>query len=363
MKTVAVMFGGRSDESEISVLTGLFVLRLLEGRYRVLPVFLAEEGMVLFTGRLRVEAFAEGLPPHRPAALVRGGLRVGRRTIPLDCALNCCHGGMGEDGTLAALLRWYAIPSASPSHTLCAAAMSKSLSLCLARGAGVPVAEFVTLRSPELSAPEREAIAALGFPLIVKPDSLGSSIGVCFAADEAQLAQALQTAFALDHTVLAQRCLPACSDLNCAAYVQGGALQLSPVEEVRSRGPLLTFDEKYVPTAPRAMRSRAALPAETEKQVHAHMRTLAAVLPVRGIVRADFLLSEGQVYFNELNAVPGSLALYLFGERLTQCKTLLCSLIEEAHPEEERTPLHTGILRLCRTAGAKGGKLRRGGEE
>ena len=118
MKTVAVFFGGKSNEREISVITGLYCANLLKERCRVLPVYLLPEGgMLLAEQLLGVEDFRRaqesGFPHGKRLMFVVGGLaREGRpkKRVRVDCALNCCHGGLGEDGTLSALLRWNGVP-------------------------------------------------------------------------------------------------------------------------------------------------------------------------------------------------------------------------------------------------------------
>ena len=123
VRNAAVFFGGNSSESEISVITGMYAVNLLRGtRYRVFPVYLPPSGGFLLGEWKGVEEFA-GAVKGTPVTLSGGALvRVGRKKpcIRIDVALNCCHGGMGEDGTLAALLAWNGVPSASPAAPSCA---------------------------------------------------------------------------------------------------------------------------------------------------------------------------------------------------------------------------------------------------
>ena len=149
MPTVGVFFGGRSSESEVSVITGLLACNLLRsGRDRVVPVYLPPEGGMV-TGRLRAveDVLArKKLVRVRLAGktLVREG--SGRAAARLDAALNCCHGGMGEDGTLAALFAWNGLPSASPALAESAVFMDKWLTKIAARGLSLPVAPAALVR-------------------------------------------------------------------------------------------------------------------------------------------------------------------------------------------------------------------------
>ncbi len=364
-KTVGVFFGGRSNEREISVITGMLAVNLLRRVYRVVPVYLLPEGGMAtgkfaspkdFSAHSAVRKIPVRLEGKR---LVR---RSGRTFAVLDCALNCCHGGMGEDGTLSALFRFHGLPSASPDTPMSAIFMDKTLSKLMAKGLGIP-----TL--PAISVSEREwlvrdvvlaRVRELGYPVVVKPARLGSSIGIRVAADETDLCDALSLAFRLDGSVLIERYLAGKRDINCAACRRDGRTVLSPLEEVFSDENILTFSEKYEPRD-RSSEMPARIPEETAQRIAEMTRLLYETFGGRGVVRADFLVSGGEVYFNELNTVPGSLACYLFGRGLKGSRDFLFSLIEEAAvPETPREVLETGILESDLFSGPKVQKHRMG---
>lgn len=363
MKTVAVFFGGKSNEREISVITGTFAANLLKSAgYRVVPVFIAQDNAFYSSDEMfRVEFFRTYMPSKKSAVALREGRLVRaekpKKTVAvLDCALNCCHGGMGEDGTLSALLRFYKIKSASPAAEVSGMFMDKTLSKIAARGLEIPVLPAVALAEGE----NAEKAAALGFPLIVKPARLGSSIGIKIAADRAELVRALEYAYRLDDLVLVERYLPDKRDINCAAFRKNGEVVVSACEEVFSESDILTFAEKYEGKGARRSVLPAALDPKTAKQIQTYVAKIYETFRVRGVVRADFLVSGKEVYFNELNTVPGSLACYLFGEKLTEAREFLSSLVEEtlAFPEAEKETLTSGILNTAVFSGAKGCKTR-----
>lgn len=366
MKTVAVFFGGKSNEREISVITGMYCANLLRDCYRVLPVYLHPAGGMLLCDGLRgVEEFRraqeKNFPKCRRLVFVPGGLAEEKRPqkskgqFPLDCALNCCHGGAGEGGELSALLDWFHIPSASPAMTASALFLDKVLSKDLLRGMGIPVLPSFSLREEQFSGAEpkaqaagwREQAHALGYPVIVKPSKLGSSVGISVAHSEEELSAALGQAFRLDGCVLVEKYLKGKRDLNIAAYRRGEEIVLSPIEEVFSRSDILTFREKYESAGERNRDLPAHIGEETAAKIAELLRCVYARLNIRGIVRADFLLSpEGEIFFNELNTVPGTLATYLFGESLKSAQTLLVSLVEEGMHATggEKEVLLSGIL-------------------
>lgn len=367
MKTIAVFFGGRSNEREISVITGMYCANLLRERYRVLPVYLRPEGGMLLMEEGGVEDFRRaqenGFRSCTEVILTEGGMAPAKRPkkrTPIDCALNCCHGGMGEGGTLSAVLEWFQIPSASPDMTPSAVFLDKTYSKYLLKGMDIPVLPSFSLTEEEFAGDGWRAQAeALGYPAIVKPSKLGSSVGISVAQGEEELKKALSLAFRLDGAALIEKYLVGKRDLNIAAYRSEGQILLSPIEEVFSASPILTFGEKYEGAGERRHELPASLPQETAQKIADLLTCIYARFHMRGIVRADFLLSkEGDVYFNELNTVPGTLATYLFGESLTEARALLGILIEEGmRPTPEKEILQTGILSAS-VFGVKSGKRR-----
>ena len=369
MKTVAVFFGGRSSEREISVITGVYAVNLLRGAdLRVLPVFLsAENEMFLCEDAYEIEDFRiedEILDKRKflPVRLARGGLcfeKKPKKRIPLDCALNCCHGGLGEGGALSALLEWHEIVSASPRMPESALFLDKALTKIALKGLDVPVVPFIVLREKDQGGADEMIQNAFGYPVIVKPSKLGSSVGISVAKNAGELKCALELSFKLDSVALIEKYISGKRDLNCAAYRDGNKTVLSSIEEVFSGEPILSFGEKYEGTGARTSQNPAEIPEETAQKIKEILRSVYEAFDMQGIVRADFLLCEEEIYFNELNTVPGTLATYLFGESLLAAKKLLLSLIEDAVrrgiPQKET--VKSGIL-MRHSYGAKSSKRR-----
>ncbi len=367
MRTVAVFFGGRSNEREISIITGMLCVNLLREAAKVYPVYLSEDDELFWAEEADGVEYFRSPKKMTPIRLERGCIvrvkRLGRRAVKIDCALNCCHGGMGEDGTLSALLRWADIPLASPPAPVSALFMNKQFSQIAARGLDVPTVPSVCVEEGEWGQ-AREAVVArcerLGYPLIVKPSELGSSIGITVAHDFAELEGALSLAFRLDSGVLIQKYLPQKRDFNCAAYRRQGKILTSPIEEVFSEQSILTFREKYEEGAKRESELPAKIPEELARQMQEYTERIYRSFHCNGVVRADFLYDGERVYFNELNTVPGSLATYLFCDTLTKSKYFLLSLIEEALQSvtPKKQIIRTGILERGVFRGSKGCKKR-----
>ena len=366
MPTLAVFFGGVSNECEISVITGMYAVNLLRGsRYRAIPVYLPPEGGMV-TGDFRSVAdfsAAGGVRAVRVVLQGRALVRPGRRrpVAEIDAALNCCHGGMGEDGTLAALLAWNGIPSASPAAAASGVFMDKALGKIAAQGLGIATAPSFFLTEEAWRRDRAEALAraeAFGYPVVVKPVTLGSSIGVGVARNADEAERALALAFTLDGGALVERYFARKRDINCAAVRRDGEVIVSPCEEVLSGGALLSFSDKYEKDAARVFPAR--LTEEERTAVQGATRRLYEAFRMNGVVRADFLATEEGVFFSELNMVPGSLAAYLFSDSLAQARRFLLALADEALASSPRAKptVHTGILEKGIFSRGKGCKRR-----
>lgn len=358
-KNVAVFFGGKSNEHDISIITGIYAVNLLRGAdYKVIPVYLPREGGMCYADAECVKDFTDGKKKFVPAYLFDGGLwsvKKKKQLFQIDVALNCCHGGAGEDGTLSALLKWNAIPFASPDTAVSSVFMNKWLGKIAARGLDLPVARAVCVKEGE-NVPLEEVG---GYPVIVKPVNLGSSIGIKIAHDEEELASALRYAFRLDGAALVEEYFSNKRDINCAAYRKDGEVVVSALEEVFSNDAILSFHEKYEQAAKKSQ-IPAELPEELTEEIKGYTAKIYESFSCKGVVRADFLIADGKAYFNELNTVPGSLSCYLFGESLTDARGFLSALTEEALTgrEEEKEIIHTSVLDSAAFAGGKGSKRR-----
>ena len=342
-KNVAVIFGGRSCENEISVITGTMAANLLDAeRYAVFPVYIAQSG-AMYTGEmLRDTAFFRGgdLDKKCARALFFDGKlfemrgRKRRELCEVDCALNCCHGMNGEDGAVAGLLRLNGIPDASPDMAASALFMDKAMTKLIAKALNIPALPFFRISEGEYK--KRGAMAVkcveerLGYPVIVKPARLGSSIGVAVAEDRARLTFAIEAGFAYDTLLIAEKYLPERREINCAAYRGGDEIVVSECEEPKTEHKFLTFGDKYTGgSKQRASEFPAKISKESADRIKGYTKLLYRRMNMRGIVRADFLMSGGEVYFNEMNTVPGSLAWYLFCDKLSDFRGVLTSLIEQ----------------------------------
>ncbi len=371
MQKVAVVFGGKSCENEISVLTGVFVLNVLDReRYDPVPIYIHTDGGLYTSPKMRdLKIFKEKKYGCFERIFLDGGTMYAfnakkNRTKGLgkiDVALNCCHGGLGEGGGVSAMMAWNGIPFASPELTPSGIFLDKCLTKTVAQGLGIPTVEYIRVNEEDYK--KRGAFllkrvgAKLKYPVVIKPAHLGSSIGITVAKTEEEAKTGMEIAFALDHRVIIERYLEKKQDVNCAAYTLDGEICVSEPERAFGAG-VYSFEEKYVKRASDGVASKdgniskkggmSALSADIREEIRAYTKTVYKRMNLKGVVRMDFLVSEGKVYLCEVNTVPGSLAYYLFCDRISDARAFFSDLIEEGirdHAKKEKKILSTGILK------------------
>ncbi len=342
-RNVAVVFGGRSCENEISVITGTMTANVIDrNKYNPIPVYLSQEGE-FYTGNalFDVAVFRGNFRERSERAIFSGGKLYtfkGRRLrggCKIDCIVNCCHGLCGEDGAVAALADLNDIANASPDILGSAVFMDKAATKLVAKALGVKTPAYFKICRADYEKRSAMAIkfieARLGYPVVVKPARQGSSIGVFVAEDRAKLTFAIQSAFAFDGVIIAEKYIRDRREINCAAYRRGSEIVLSECEEPKTDNKILTFSDKYLSGGAKehVHDFPADLPKAQSDLIKGYTKLLYRRLNLRGVVRADFLVSGEDVYFNEMNTVPGSLAYYLFSDRFADFSNLLSTLIEQ----------------------------------
>lgn len=360
-KVIAVVFGGRSVEHDVSVLTGLQFLEALDPtKYEGLPVYVDPLGQWwtgdALTSRKRypvevgankdltelsldLAATANGRP--RFFAFQKGLMGEKRREIAFDLIVPAIHGSNGEDGTLQGLLEFAGIPFAGCRSLGAAATMNKLFAKQNARAAGIKVLPELAVKRPEkghfldpenLKRDLAEALGSESYPLIVKPCNLGSSVGVGKADDMDGLIAALMAAFRLDNEALVEPFVPNLVEYNVAVRRdETGKAISSAIERPLRDAELLDFKNKYLagsapggpkldtgPSEGMVSLNRALNPDELTGEQEAFIRQSSEgifdLLSLAGSVRADFLCNEatGELWLNEVNTIPGSFAYFLW---------------------------------------------------
>lgn len=338
--TVAVVFGGPSPEHDVSILTGLQVARTLVGADRdVVGLYWSKTGdWFRVPPTLEAADFLDGVPgraePVRLAVGTDGGFteaggRRGRaRPVVLDVAVNCCHGGPGEDGSLQAAFDLAGISYTGPGAAGAALGMDKLAFAGVVADAGLPVLERRLLGPGKTD---------LGFPgpYILKPRFGGSSLGIDVVADAATAAARLGANPHLRRGAVVEPYRPDLFDLNVGVRVWP-ELSLSAIERpLRSTdaAEILNYTDKYVggegmASAPRQL--PAQLPEATAAALRSAAVEIARLAVVRGVARIDFLSDGDDWFVNEINTVPGSLARYLWVDPPLAFIDLVDAMVDEA---------------------------------
>ena len=395
-KNVAVLFGSRTVEHDVSIVTGIQLIENIDReKYNVIPVYIAKDGEWYTGEKLKDIAFVREfdrnakeithvyLPPvpgtkgllTYPAS---GGLfgKGRQECIPVDVFIPALHGLHGEDGTIQGLLELADVPYTSAGVVGSAAGMDKYVMKCAFKGAGVPVVDGVAFNRDEWEKDPDAVVAMLegevGYPMFVKPANLGSSIGINKAEDREKLLFAVTVAAAYDRRIIAEHAIVENIEINCSCMGFGGDVTPSVCEQPISWGDLLDFSTKYLSSgktgsASSGMASLSRLiPApisdELTKQVQDLTVKIFKTLDCKGVVRMDFLYDtkNEKLYANEINTIPGSFAFYLWeplGVPYAELIDRLIGFAEKAHHEKERSNYAFESDILKKTGfGAKGAK-------
>jgi D-alanine-D-alanine ligase len=364
---VGVIFGGRSVEHDVSIVSAHQVMAVLSARHEVIPIYVTRDGRwlsapglndldVYKTGR----AEAVGLPAHIPPVAGFGGLQMaggrlkGAQKIELDVVVPAIHGTYGEDGTLQGLLELSDIPYVGSGVLGSAVGMDKVAMKTAFKGAALPTVPDVVVDRKDLSdlASVVERVEAeIGYPAFVKPSRLGSSVGIGKAKDRAGLEEAIDVASRYDHRLLIERSMEGCIEINCS--VLGGAdvaPQVSVCEQPIPWEEFLSFSDKYMrggkaggdskaPGSPKQegmasldRRIPAPISAELTEKVQANAVAAFEAVGAAGVARIDSFVDEssGETWVMEINTVPGSFSFYLWEESGTTFEKLMDTLIDIA---------------------------------
>ncbi len=357
MKTVAVFFGGKSCEREVSILTGVFTLNLIDRqKYTPVPVYAHSDGNLYSSSDMfDINSFKKKPYSFQEVAFLGDKLyavcKKRKKLKPLkkiDAALNCCHGGWGEGGGVSALCQRHGIPLASPSTLPSAVLLDKSITKLFCKSLGIPTVEYFKIGGMDYKKRGAFFLRSVGerlkYPVVVKPATLGSSIGVtlCYSEEETRLA--VESVLEQDDTALVEKYLSQKLDINCAAYQKKGETVLSEPEIAAGGAGIYSFSEKYGEKKEKP--EMKELSAELRARVRAYTRTIYKRLNLKGVIRVDFLLCGNELYLGEVNTVPGSLAYHLFCGRVTDAKNFFSDLVEECLDEKEKRVITASALSL-----------------
>ena len=394
---VALLFGGKSAEHDISVISALQAYRHLnKDKYDVYPIYITKDGEMFYgedTGK--IEAYSDIdklLKNSRRVSFTRNSGRVqlvcekkAKFIADLDVALPVVHGTNVEDGTIQGYLQLLGLPYGGCDILSSAIGMDKYVTKTVLREAGIPVLDCVRARLAEYNDDADAVIAEIeekiGYPVIVKPINCGSSIGISKATDRASLEEALADAFTYSDRILAERAIVNLREINCAVLGDGDRAEASECEEPVGSDEILSFNDKYVGGAKGSAKGGAKtnedakgmaslkrkIPAPITPEERDYIRKTAVdafqALGCGGVSRIDFLLdsSTGEIFFNEINTIPGSLSFYLWeplGMKYTELldKIIALALKRDRQNRALTYTFESSVLSGVSFGGTKGAK-------
>ena len=342
MKTnIAVFFGGRSTEHEISVISANQAMAAMDSdKYNVIPVYITKDGR-WFTG----EALTDVKNYRNTAELLKQCTQVYMRPIygdynlykaerkmfgsdvfaKLDAAIPVLHGSNGEDGIFEGVLETIGIPYAGCGTLASANGMDKITMKMILASDGIPVVDYVWFTDKQWFAHRDELIAKieskLGYPVIVKPANLGSSVGIGRAVNREELLSKVDDARRYSARIIVEDLVENLQEINCAVLGDCDEYRTSVLEEPIKSGEILSYTDKYMGGTKdnRGMHaSKKRIPADLPKEETERIQFLAGetfrVLSCHGVSRVDVMVDAKtrDIYVNEINTIPGSLSFYLW---------------------------------------------------
>lgn len=350
-KNIVVIFGGKSTEHDISILSSMQVIEALDKtKYEILPVHIEKTGRWLFGEKLlHIETFKHFtttslsevaiLPTDNRLYIKKLGKFKPFKKI--DCVFIIMHGLNGEDGTIQGLLELANIPYTSSGILASSIGIDKLAQKRVFESLSIPVVPYTFLTRREYEKLNKKIkLETLTFPVVIKPNRLGSSIGISFCKNQKQLNKALELAFKFDDVVLIEKAVKKLKEINISVLGYNGNMLLSTTEQPITSHELLTFSDKYCGGqkgksvakstnkisnlsncfgTKNGMQSLSRIvPAKidfnTKQLIETYAKQIFTGLDCKGVIRIDFLFDETKkvLYVNEVNTIPGSLAFYLW---------------------------------------------------
>ena len=310
----ALVFGGNSYEHEISIVSAIALKKVIKKELAF--IFLDEHGEFWEIEPSNMKSTYFSKREYKKAKklfLQKGGFAkqsfFGMSEPQKYTVINLVHGGDGEDGKLAALFDFYGIPFVGPRVEASVMSINKLYTKSMASICGVKTVDYETIYKASRDSHE----IAFSYPVIIKPARLGSSIGVSVVKTQKELDYALDVAFEFDDTVIVEPFIENVREFNVAGAGGVSGIIYSKVEEPKKEG-YLDFEKKYLDFS----RTGEVEAAGIDDGVAGALKDAFAKIYSFGfagaIIRCDFFVVNGEVYLNEVNPIPGSLANYLFAD-------------------------------------------------
>lgn len=390
MIKVGVIFGGESVEHEVSIITAVQAMNFINSqKYEVVPIYI-DKKRNWYTGELlrEMETYKdlENIGNYAKEVTLtrkddefilqkkRGIFKGVVNTI--DVAFPIVHGKGVEDGSLSGYLETIGIPYVGPSMLGASIGQDKVVQKQVLAAADVPVVNYTWFYDQEYLEDEEtilKNIKKLGYPVIVKPARLGSSVGITVAKNEKEVKDAIDEAIKYDEKIVVEEMVPNLLELDCAVLGSNNKMECSLIGKMMTKNDFLTFEDKYIGNGDqkgpkngnKISTSGFKIPADVDKEIeekiYAEAQKAFRALNLSGVTRFDFLVNQEtkEVFVNEPNTIPGCLAFFFFTPKGKKYPKLLDELINGAikeykNSQKKVTSFESNVLSTYN--GSKGAK-------
>lgn len=395
---VGVLYGGKTTEHEVSIITAVQAMGFLnKDKYEVIPMYLTKDNE-MYTG----EPLKEMDVYKEPELLKRycknvvcynknGCLTLQnknglfKRTVgQVDIVIPAVHGYNMEDGNIQGMLETYGVPYTGSDIYGCTVGQDKVFQKQILQAEGIPVTKYIWFYDNEYYEDEEKILSKvkkIGYPVIVKPARQGSSIGIEIAKDEEMLKSAIEEAIKYDDKILVEEVINNMTELNCSVLGSNSYMQTSSIEQVMGKDEILSFNDKYIGSGAKKGTKKmigaskgmvcadriipADIPEKLANDIAETSKKAFRALGASGVVRIDYLYDKKskKYYVNELNTIPGSLSFYLWTPLNKEYDELLDDMINIAVKRYKKKLKKTTIFEsniLSNFDGTKGTKGMKG---
>lgn len=354
---IGVLFGGKSVEHEISIISALQAMENIDrNKYDVLPIYISKDNKfysdVSFFNMDTFKDLNKATNPSFEVYLEKGNNNVvvkrARGNVfkkniiaELDLLFLIVHGTNVEDGTLSGFANLFDVPVIGPSVLSGAVGQDKAVMKDILKANNINQTKYFWVYDDvDLDTVDQKINQELGgYPVILKPASLGSSVGINVVMDKASLADKLADSFAFDKKVVVEEYIEEFREVNVSLRGNYKDILVSNIEEVRKQDAILSYEDKYMNNAKRSKSSGMAslarqIPADLAdnlvQEIHKMAKDAFLALNVEGLIRLDFMIVNDIVYLNEVNNIPGSLSFYLWEDDKYKYQDLINDLVDNA---------------------------------
>lgn len=337
---IMVIFGGKSVEHEVSIISGYQVMGELKD-YDLYPVYVTKDNEMIYVPNVKIEDY------KNENYILKKGKKINLRKkgfnkYDIDICINVMHGTNGEDGLMASILEYYNIPYTSSHYIGASVGQDKVFMKDILKVNNIKVIDYEYIYDYQINT----YVPKIEYPLIIKPSRLGSSVGIKKITNSTELYDGLKECFRLDNKVIIEKYIDNIREINCAFIGDHENVLHSNIEEIINDNDILNYNDKY---DSKLSGTKRIIPAKINDVIKNKVIELGNkvmnILNLSGVIRIDYIISNDEIYINEVNTIPGSLAMYLFDNKKEMLQKLMrVGFKKYYHKEKRKYSFNNNIL-------------------